>query len=48
MLNGNSIFWVYLVFVSASLALLEIQIEGGNGWAKGLPLGALRINGPER
>lgn len=31
------IAFAYLVLVSASLALLEIQIEGSDGWAKGLP-----------
>ncbi|VVB65020.1 Uncharacterised protein [uncultured archaeon] len=34
---GDLIFWAYLVLVSATLALLEIQIEGANGWAKCLP-----------
>lgn len=28
---------VYLFFVATALALLEIQIEGKNGWAKNLP-----------
>jgi len=30
-------YLIYLVFLAAILALLEIQIEGGNGWAKNLP-----------
>lgn len=33
----NCIFLFYLILVSAALALLEIQIEGANGWAKALP-----------
>lgn len=36
-MNENILFGVYLVLVSAALALLEIQIEGANGWAKELP-----------
>lgn len=34
---------LYLVLVAATMALLEIQIEGGAGWAKNLP--TWRING---
>lgn len=30
-------FFVYLVATSAIFALLEIQIEGKEGWARGLP-----------
>ncbi len=34
----NAYFYlIYLVFLAAILALLEIQIEGENGWAKNLP-----------
>lgn len=30
-------FALYLIFVSAAFALLEVQIEGRQGWARGLP-----------
>lgn len=30
-------YLIYLVFLAAVLALLEIQIESGAGWAKNLP-----------
>ncbi|MCX6678560.1 MAG: hypothetical protein NTU95_11555 [Methanothrix sp.] len=36
-MDEEFIFCFYLVIVSAVLALLEIQIEGANGWAKELP-----------
>lgn len=36
-LNEHLVFYIYLFFISASLAFLEIQVEGANGWAKGLP-----------
>jgi len=36
-LDEEFIFCFYLVIISAVLALLEIQIEGANGWAKELP-----------
>jgi len=36
-LDAEFVFCFYLVIVSVVLALLEIQIEGANGWAKDLP-----------
>ena len=37
-----SIFLGFIVLVAALLALLEIQIEGREGWAKNLPTWRLR------
>lgn len=39
-----NIWWylIYLAILAALLALLEIQIEGPNGWAKNLPTWRIR------
>lgn len=36
-MTGHLLFGGYLFLVSATFALLEIQIEGGDGWARNLP-----------
>ena len=36
-MSEHFLFGGYLFFVSAVFALLEIQIEGGEGWARTLP-----------